>query len=51
MITSSGYEADFVAEYLDGRRQVIQVALDISRPDTHERELRALVEAGPDNNG
>jgi hypothetical protein len=51
IVTSSGYEIDFFVEYLDGRRQVIQVAADISRPETRERELRALGEAGRENKG
>jgi hypothetical protein len=51
IVTSSGFEADFLAEYFDGRRQVIQVAADISNSDTREREIRALVEAGRDTKG
>jgi hypothetical protein len=51
IVTSSGFEADFLAEYFDGRRKVIQVAADISNSDTREREIRALVEAGRDTKG
>jgi predicted AAA+ superfamily ATPase len=45
MLTSSGYEVDFFAQYPDGTRQVIQVAADVSNPATREREYRALYEA------
>lgn len=45
LVTESGYEVDFVARYHDGRREVIQVAADISVPKTREREIRALLEA------
>jgi hypothetical protein len=37
----SGYEVDF---YLPKRRQLIQVCLDLSIPQTREREVRALQE-------
>ncbi|RPJ04463.1 MAG: ATP-binding protein [Deltaproteobacteria bacterium] len=46
IVTSSGFEVDFLAEHLDGRQQAIQVAADISNAETLERETRALVEAG-----
>jgi predicted AAA+ superfamily ATPase len=46
IVTSSGFEVDFLAEYLDGRQQAIQVAADISNAETLERETRALVDAG-----
>jgi predicted AAA+ superfamily ATPase len=38
---------DHLAEYLDGRCQIIQVATDVSDSGTREREVRSLVEAGP----
>ncbi|MCX6874977.1 MAG: hypothetical protein NTW21_14390 [Verrucomicrobia bacterium] len=36
---------DFLATDFQGRRQLIQVAADISAPSTFEREVRALTEA------
>ncbi|MBF0450699.1 MAG: ATP-binding protein [Candidatus Magnetomorum sp.] len=42
--TSSGYEIDFIADYPDGARDIIQVSADISSPSTREREIRALYE-------
>jgi hypothetical protein len=47
IVTSSGFEVDFLAEYhLDGHQQAIKVAADISSAETLERETRALIEAG-----
>jgi hypothetical protein len=46
LVTASGYESDFVAEYGDGTIEVIQVSTDISNRQTRERECRALAEAG-----
>lgn len=37
IVTSSGFEVDFLAEHLDGRQQAIQVAADISNAETLER--------------
>ncbi len=48
MMTASGFEVDFFAEYRDGARHAIQVAADVSDPITRERECRALVEAHSD---
>jgi uncharacterized protein len=42
--TPSGYEVDFLARYLDGRTELLQVCADASGPAA-ERELRALQEA------
>lgn len=42
---------DHLAEYLDGRCQIIQVAADVSDSGTREREVRSLVEAGRDEKG
>jgi predicted AAA+ superfamily ATPase len=46
--TASGLEVDFVATDFDGRRQLIQVAADISSLATFEREIEALVQTRPD---
>ena len=43
--TASGLEVDFVATDFEGRRQLIQVAADVSSSSTFERETRALIEA------
>lgn len=45
--TPSGYEVDFVATDFEGRRQLIQVASDISSPAAFTREIRPLLEARP----
>ncbi|MBL7176663.1 MAG: ATP-binding protein [Desulfobacteraceae bacterium] len=45
LITPSGFEVDFLAEYPDGIRQAIQVAADISDPITRDRECRAFIES------
>jgi hypothetical protein len=44
--TAAGFEVDFLATDFEGRRQLIQVAADISSPATFEREVRALTEVG-----
>lgn len=46
LITESGYEVDFAARYPDGTIEIIQVSADISNPETREREIRSLLEAG-----
>jgi predicted AAA+ superfamily ATPase len=46
--TAAGFEVDFVATDFEGRRQLIQVAADISSPATFEREVRALTEGRKD---
>jgi len=51
IVTSSGFEVDFLAEHFDGRRHIIQAAADISNAETREREIRALVEAGRNEKG
>lgn len=45
LMTPSGFEVDFLVEYPDGIRQVIQVAADVSDPITRDRECRALIES------
>ena len=45
LVTESGYEIDFVAEYPDGTVELIQVTSDLSDPSTREREYRALHES------
>jgi len=42
LITDSGFEVDFVAQYPDGSVEVIQVSSDLSDPLTRQREYRAL---------
>jgi predicted AAA+ superfamily ATPase len=44
--TNEGLEVDFLARYLTGTAELIQVCADLSAPDTLARELRALEEAG-----
>lgn len=44
--TPSGYEVDFLAKDANGRMDLIQVCADASDPDTADRELRALSDAG-----
>ncbi|MDP2916114.1 MAG: ATP-binding protein [Candidatus Aminicenantes bacterium] len=44
--TPAGYEIDFLARGADGKPELIQVCADASNPETAERELRALIEAG-----
>ena len=45
-ITDSGFEVDFIAQYLDGTVEVIQVSSDLSDPSTRQREFRALSDMG-----
>lgn len=40
--TREGYEVDFLARYLDGHEELIQVCAEAREPATAERELRAL---------
>jgi predicted AAA+ superfamily ATPase len=44
--TEKGHEVDFLARYLAGGEELIQVCADPSAPGTLERELRGLEEAG-----
>jgi len=43
--TAGGREVDFIATAFDGSRHLIQVASDVSAPQTWEREVKALLEA------
>ena len=43
--TGSGREVDFLVTDIEGRKILIQVALDIANPETQLREIRALIEA------
>lgn len=43
--TAAGHEVDFFAELPDGSRELVQVAADLTAPETREREIRALREA------
>ena len=43
--STSGFEVDFHARFLDGKEELIQVCADLSSAQTRERELRALREA------
>ncbi len=43
--TAQGHEVDFLATAQDGGTQLIQVAADIGKADTLEREIRALLGA------
>jgi len=40
--TTEGFEVDFLARYLSGAQELIQVCADVSDPKTLARELRAL---------
>ena len=44
--TPKGFEVDFLARYPSGHVDLIQVCADAGAPDTAQRELRALLEAG-----
>jgi predicted AAA+ superfamily ATPase len=44
--TDQGFEVDFLARYPSGEQDLIQVCAEAAAPDTAERELRALTEAG-----
>ena len=43
--THSGYEVDFLARYLTGEEQLIQVCFTLEDPDVFQREVRSLQEA------
>ena len=45
--TQQGREVDFLARAV-GEELLIQVSVDVSDPETLEREVRALTEAGPE---
>lgn len=49
--TRSGYEVDFLTRSAAGHVELIQVCADASDPETAERELRALAEAGDTHPG
>ena len=44
--TPQGFEVDFLARYPSGEVDLIQVCAEADSPETAERELRALMEAG-----
>ena len=46
--TSQGYEVDFYARLPDGQQQLVQVCVDVTSPDTLQREVRALEDARTD---
>ena len=46
--TPEGFEVDFHARYLNGTEELVQVCASPSTPETQERELRSLREAGRD---
>jgi predicted AAA+ superfamily ATPase len=43
--TPQGFEVDFHARQPDGQQYLVQVCLDLSSPDTLQREVRALEDA------
>jgi predicted AAA+ superfamily ATPase len=47
--TPDGLEVDFLARYLGGGEELIQVCADVSATDTLARELRALTAAAQDH--
>ena len=44
--TPEGYEVDFLARHPGGEMELIQVCADATGPQTTQRELRALAQAG-----
>jgi hypothetical protein len=44
--TPAGHEVDFLARHPEGDVELIQVCAEATDPETAERELRALTEAG-----
>jgi uncharacterized protein len=44
--TKEGYEVDFLAQYPDGRQELVQVCASLDDKKVQEREFRALSEAG-----
>ncbi len=44
--TTSGLEVDFLARYPSGETELIQVCANAGAPQTAEREVRSLIEAG-----
>jgi len=40
--TTDGFEVDFLARYVDGREELIQVCVSIDHPETLDRETRAM---------
>jgi hypothetical protein len=49
--TSAGFEVDFLAHHVDGRRDLIQVCAELEDPETRAREFRALAEASKEHRG
>ena len=45
VLTRSGFEVDFCAHLPNGQTWLVQVCLDLSEPDTLQREVRALQDA------
>jgi predicted AAA+ superfamily ATPase len=43
--TATDFEVDFLMRYPGGRQELIQVCADLDKPDTRERETRALLDA------
>jgi predicted AAA+ superfamily ATPase len=46
--SESDWEVDFLAQYPDGRQQLVQVCADLHDPSTRAREIRALDCAAPE---
>jgi predicted AAA+ superfamily ATPase len=47
--TAKGFEVDFLARYIEGRQELIQVCFDIGDAETREREVRALLAASTEH--
>ncbi|MBF0198142.1 MAG: ATP-binding protein [Planctomycetes bacterium] len=47
--TKNGFEVDFLARYIEGEEELIQVCYSIEDPDTFERETRSLLEASSEH--
>ncbi|MFQ5799455.1 MAG: ATP-binding protein, partial [Bacteroidota bacterium] len=47
----TGSEVDFLVRFPDGRRELLQVSVDMDAPDVRDRELRGLVGAFTEHRG
>lgn len=46
---AAGSEVDFLAQYHDGRRELIQVCSEMDTPDVRKREIQGLIDASAEN--
>ncbi len=47
--TAKGFEVDFLARYVEGNQELIQVCFDIGDVETYKREVRALLAASTEH--